>query len=237
MQFFDESLAIERVVDNLIVVFGRLLVFVEEEVLALGLAAVDDVVLELLLVHVGLLVLEVVLFIPVLVVFEDLLELLDIAGGFRDQDSSLCFLRLVFPINMPIKDSIDESAHLGVVGDIHIAHLEDRLLDFGEGVLPVPQHPEARGFHQLHLLVLLPPLLLLVVEIDRVVLCPQVLKARVVGSLESVEGLLSGSLGLFGLAELQIVLAQTVDLLADLLVDDVAHVGIDGVVVLDLKDV
>lgn len=69
MQLFQKILAIQRIVYNLVVVFGGLLVFVKEEVFALRLAPINNIVLKLLLVHVCLLVLEVILLIPILVIF------------------------------------------------------------------------------------------------------------------------------------------------------------------------
>lgn len=114
MQLLEESLAIQRVINNLIVHFRRLLVFIKQKVVTLGLPSVDNIVLKLLLVHSCLLVFKIVLFISFLIVFKDCLKLLHVGSGFGYYDSCLCLLCLGFAVNVAVKNSVDESAHFGI---------------------------------------------------------------------------------------------------------------------------
>ncbi len=78
----EKVLAVERVVFDMVVDLGWLLVFIVKKVLAFGLASVNHVVFQLLLVHVHLLVLKVVVLLLVLVVLKNLLELLHVRCRF-----------------------------------------------------------------------------------------------------------------------------------------------------------
>jgi hypothetical protein len=87
---------------------GRL-VLIEQKVVLLALAAIDDILLQLLLPQTQLLVVEAVILLLTLVASQDRLELGSVRGSGRQND--LALLPRLPPVDVALEDAVDQPSH------------------------------------------------------------------------------------------------------------------------------
>ena len=202
MQSLQEILALQRIINDLIVKFRGFFIFIKQEVITFWLPSINYIILKFIFIHICLLILEVIFFILVLIILQYLFQLLDVWSWFSYQNACLGFLCLGFAINVTIKYSINESSHFRIVSQIHIAHSQNWSLYLWTRQLGVTQNFEFHWFYKLHLFILFSFFFLLIVKIDVVIIAPQVFEAIIAGSFEITKSLFLRCFPFFGLAEL-----------------------------------
>jgi hypothetical protein len=175
-----------------------------------------------------------------LVVLQDLLEFVGVGGRMRDDDVALDLLVVRPAVDVPVEDAVDESPDFGVVAEVEVGHPEDgSLLELAAALLcGVADDLELGRLIELHIFLPLALVLLLFVVdlLCAVAFVPEVLELAI-GIPEIEEILLVRRFALLLACRIGLVLAVVGnEAPPDLLVDDLLHVGVLGVILVLLED-
>lgn len=129
VELLDEQFRLQRVIlGDRVQILGREFVLVEQEVVLLALAPIDDVLLQLVLLQSQLLVLKPVVLLPPLVTGENGLQLTGVGGSGRQDHLPALALPALPPVDVSLEDAVDQPPHLRGVGQVEVRHPEDGSL-------------------------------------------------------------------------------------------------------------